>query len=50
MYVSRLVFTTVPGKGPEAAEQLKTLAHFIEDQCGTRPAHPADAFRLAGRG
>jgi hypothetical protein len=37
MYVSRLMFNTVPGKGPEACEQLKTLAHFINDKTGAQP-------------
>jgi|SRR5579862_6526293 len=50
MYVSRLVFNTVPGKGPEACEQLKTLAHFIEDKCGTRPRILRTHFASMGEG
>src|SRR5579862_9103784 len=37
MYISRLMFNTVPGKGPEACEQLKTLAHFIHEKTGVQP-------------
>lgn len=37
MFVSRLSFSTLPGKGHEAADQLKALAGIIESMTGTRP-------------
>jgi hypothetical protein len=37
MYVSRLSFCTLPGKGPEAAQELKKLVDFINKDAGARP-------------
>lgn len=37
MYVSRLSFCTVPGKGHEASEQLRTLVELIAQRTGSRP-------------
>jgi len=37
MFVSRLSFSTIPGKGHEAAGQLMSLAKTIESVTGTRP-------------
>ncbi|MFN8534737.1 MAG: hypothetical protein U0556_14465 [Dehalococcoidia bacterium] len=37
MYISRLSFSTVPGKGREAAEALKVLARLIVETGGAPP-------------
>ncbi|HLG71396.1 MAG TPA: hypothetical protein VK009_13300 [Chloroflexota bacterium] len=37
MYVSRLSFSTLPGKGPQAAQELKKLVEFIGKDTGARP-------------
>ncbi|MBV9121313.1 MAG: hypothetical protein JOZ39_11455 [Chloroflexi bacterium] len=37
MYVSRLSFNTVPGKGHEAGDRLGELASMIERITGARP-------------
>ena len=36
MYVSRLSFSTIPGKGPQVAEELKKLAGLIEKDTGAK--------------
>lgn len=37
MYVSRLSFCTLPGKGPQVAAELNRLAEFIQRDTGARP-------------
>ncbi|HEX6512053.1 MAG TPA: hypothetical protein VF157_07140 [Chloroflexota bacterium] len=37
MYISRLSFSTLPGKGPQVAEELKKLVEFIKKDAGARP-------------
>ena len=37
MYVSRLSFSTIPGKGHLATEQLKQLVELIANGSGSRP-------------
>jgi len=37
MYVSRLSFSTIPGKGHQAAGELKKLSGMIQSITGSRP-------------
>ncbi len=37
MYVSRLSFSTLPGKGHLASDELHKLAGIIESKTGTKP-------------
>jgi hypothetical protein len=37
MYVSRLTFYTLPGKTDAMEQELKTLAHWVDQVGGTKP-------------
>ena len=37
MYVSRLSFSTIPGKGHQAGDELQKLAGMIQNMTGSRP-------------
>jgi len=48
MYVSRLSFCTIPGKGPKVAAELEKLVEFIAKDTGARPRVLRTHFASSG--